>query len=145
MNDIHVFLGLLYPIFACLLGAFLLFCIAEVLRKAGYPMWWAFGALVPPLIVVGLIALAFMEWPIERERERAHKRIADLVAQETPPAELPDNVLQLRSLAIRAEQIGNWSGAINLYEQIAEHVDDATAARAAREKIESLRKRAGVA
>ena len=37
-----------------------------ILRRLGYSGWWAIFAAISPLNIIGLWALAFLKWPIEK-------------------------------------------------------------------------------
>jgi hypothetical protein len=39
---------------------------ARILRRIGFSPWWATLSFIAPLNVIGLIVLALVEWPIER-------------------------------------------------------------------------------
>lgn len=63
-SAIFVALVVLYAvIFAAALVAF-----GAILRKAGYPGWWALVGLVPVLNIVLFFVFAFTEWPVLRQR-----------------------------------------------------------------------------
>ena len=40
--------------------------IARILQRLGVSRWWTLVALIPYANVVGLWALAFVRWPLER-------------------------------------------------------------------------------
>ena len=40
--------------------------IARILQRLGFSRWWTLVALIPYANVVGLWALAFVKWPLER-------------------------------------------------------------------------------
>jgi hypothetical protein len=39
----------------------------RIVSKAGFPGWYALGALIPCVNLVLIVLFAFTEWPIERE------------------------------------------------------------------------------
>ncbi|HWW12822.1 MAG TPA: hypothetical protein VN018_09905 [Brevundimonas sp.] len=39
---------------------------ARILRRLGFSPWWVLLAFVPYVNLIGLWALAFVKWPIER-------------------------------------------------------------------------------
>jgi hypothetical protein len=47
----------------------------RIFAKAGYPAWYGLSLLVPVLNLIGLLYLAFAEWPSRRE---AHHGPSDL-------------------------------------------------------------------
>jgi hypothetical protein len=61
---VFVVLVVVYAVaFAAILVAF-----AAILRKAGYPGWWALAGLVPVVNVVLLFVFAFAQWPVLTSR-----------------------------------------------------------------------------
>lgn len=55
------------------------YAIGTVMEKAGYGRWFWIG-IVPALGVLGVVVLAFVEWPVQRENRELRARLDALEA-----------------------------------------------------------------
>jgi hypothetical protein len=85
----------------------LLWAPFAILRKAGYSPWLAL--LIAPTTFVGMIAFAFLEWPIERE-------LAWLRFKHGNPSD--DLVGRAEGYAVHLENRGEWKSAEEVFEEL---------------------------
>jgi hypothetical protein len=60
-NEIFIFVGI---------ALLLVWPWCRVFAKAGHPAWYGLSILIPLLNVIGLLYLAFSEWPSRRDSLR---------------------------------------------------------------------------
>jgi hypothetical protein len=68
MHQGYVFEGTLYWVVSLIIAAVGVWASAVVLKRAGYPQWWALLFLVPVAYLIGLWAFAYARWPAEEQK-----------------------------------------------------------------------------
>ena len=61
-------LGISQALILLVFLAFVLLLFGQVLRKAGFSMWWALLMLVPIVNIIMVWVFAFSEWPAEKSQ-----------------------------------------------------------------------------
>ena len=109
------------PIVAVLLTLGVLFLAlwipSEVLRKAGFSRLWMIAVFITGFL--GLIALAFVEWPVERELAWHRLKEGD---------DSEETIAKAEHYAVRMEDAGDWKTAAMVFAELARRCPEEQAA-----------------
>ena len=134
--DLASFLRVLVSSLGVLVFLILLIWVpTEILRKAGFPRWYAvLAVLVPPAGFFGLIAFALSEWPIHRELAWLRLRAGDTSG---------DGMASVEGYALDLERRGEWKRAVEVYKELARQAPTAESAEYYRNCSQRLHEKMG--
>jgi hypothetical protein len=91
--------------------------VVRILQKAGFSPWCGLLLLIPLIGFIGLVAFAFIEWPVQRELAWLRLKTGTFS---------PDLIPSVERYALKLEKQGEWKQAAEVYELLAHipSVDD---------------------